>query len=148
MVKKQSARFTFAVALLALLFCSRKNDSPLFLTANELTEKHKATITKAGLSAEDSILILFSHGNLEKQAAFITPKGIFSHVDGTIKAATHKDIYDMLHSHSRDTAQISTITVYLFDNTEFVLSFPGSTDFDERFFNMLRDTWLAARKEP
>ena len=52
----------------------------------------------------------------------------------------------MLHSHSRDTAKESSITIYLMDNSEFGISFPPATDLDEQFFNLLRDTWLAARK--
>ena len=116
----------------------------LLLSGSQISKSQKEILTKAGLNTADSIFLLFSQGNLANNAAFITGQYIAVLDSQKILGAKYPDIFDMLHSHSKDSVKASTITIYLKDDTDFTIRFKGNTSSDEQFFNILRDSWAVA----
>jgi len=130
-----------AMIVLVSCFAGKSKNKPVLLNGSQITKAQIATLQKAGLNTADSIYMLYSSGDLSKNAAFITKKFIAVLDSQKISGAEYTAIFDMLHSHSRDSLKESSITVYLRDNSEFVVKFAGNGSDDETFFNLLRDTW-------
>lgn len=126
--------------------CNKKpsKPEPKLVLKSEITNEIKESLKATGLNTENEIDILFSSDKYSKDAVFVTKKLIAGHKEGEIYGCDLTKIYDIAHSHSYDTINESSITIYLKDNSEFKVQFPGSKEFDEVFFKSLKTNWREA----
>lgn len=140
-------RVLILATILAVFFtaCNKTPKlQPKLINKAEITVDMKAALTAAGLNTEQEIDQIFTNGDLSKDAVFVSKSVIAGFKEGKIYGCDLISIYDIAHSHSYDTLKESSVTVYLKDNSEFSITFPGSKEFDEPFFVTLKTNWREA----
>ncbi len=135
-----------ALLLIFIAACNKTpaKPEPKLINKAEITEEIKTKLTEAGLNTDGEIEVIYTSDDLKKDAVFVTKKLIAGHKEGEIYGCDLISIYDIAHSHSYDTTNESSVTVYLKDNTDFSVKFPGAIDLDEPFFKTLKTSWRDA----